>query len=91
MRIALLSLAFVATALTATIEPADAQPRPWCFRGGEHSPGGGLLVCSYQTLEQCMGTVNGGNEGCVRNPDLAWDRIEGRRPQQQPRRQRERY
>ena len=90
MRIVLIGLAFVTMALTAGVEPASAQPRPWCFRGGEHSPGGGLLVCAYQTLEQCRATVAGGSEGCVENPALAWDRIEGKRTRQAPRHSRER-
>jgi hypothetical protein len=80
--------AVVVMSLPATVAPAAPQPRPWCLQGGEHSPGGGLLVCTYQTLEQCRGSIGGGDEACVQNPALLWDRIEGRRsppPRQQSR------
>jgi len=81
MRMILLGFAFVSTIVPASIEAAGAREvRPWCFKGGRGSPGGGLPDCSYSTLEQCRLTIGGGNEGCFRNPALEWDRIEGRRP-----------
>ena len=88
MRNVVIGLAAVMMSLPAAIVPSAAQPRPWCLQGGEHSPGGGLLVCTYHTLEQCRGSVGGGAEGCVQNPALVWDRIEGKRAKQPPRQQR---
>jgi len=89
MRNVIIGAAIAIAAVSAVPTGAIAQPRPWCFRGGEHSPGGGLLVCTYHTLQQCQATVSGGSEHCVENPELAWDRLEGKRTKQ-PRPARER-
>lgn len=88
MRIVLMSLAAVTALLSAGIEAAEAQrsPRPWCLRTGTTGPTGGLNDCSYYTLEQCRASIGSGADSCFANPDLAWDRIEGRRTKQPPRR-----
>ena len=81
MRIALIGFAVLAMALPLVgVEPVSAQPRPWCLQSGRGGPGGGLPVCTFQTLEQCWASIGGGGDGCFRNPALEWDRIEGRRP-----------
>ena len=87
MRIALIGFAVLATVLPAGIEMAEAQspPNPWCLQAGRGGPGGGLLDCTYHTLQQCLGAVGGGTDGCTQNPALAWDRIEGQRYAQPPR------
>jgi Protein of unknown function (DUF3551) len=77
MRMALIGLAFVTMVL-----PAGAEPRPWCLDGGEHSPGGGLPFCNFQTLEQCRQSIGGGGEGCSRNTELLWNEREGKRSAQ---------
>ena len=71
----------VLTVMSATTEMAEAQspPKPWCLQAGRGGPGGGLLDCTYYTLQQCLGAVGGGTDGCTQNPALAWDRIEGKR------------
>ena len=91
MRMIVTGIAFAVVALAAATEAnAQRQPRPWCFRGGEHSIGGGLLDCSYQTLAQCRATATLAGEGCEPNPALGWDRLEGKGTRQPPRRVRER-
>jgi len=90
MRNVLLGLAFITTILSFSTFTADAQraPRPWCLRTSGTGPTGGLNECSYYSLEQCRMSLGGGTDHCFRNPDLAWDRIEGKRsgsPGRQPR------
>jgi hypothetical protein len=83
MRIALIGLAIATLLLPASIEMASAQqPRPWCLQAGRGGPGGGLLDCTYHTLQQCLATVGGGTDACMANPALGWDRIEGKRDAQ---------
>ena len=86
MRIVLFGLALATIALPAAVEPAAAQPRPWCLEAGQNGPGGGLLDCTYYTLEQCRAAIGGGADGCLQNPALGWDRLQGRRPTPPPRR-----
>ena len=89
MRIVLMGLAVATALLSAGIEAADAQrssPRPWCLRTGDTGPTGGLNDCSYYTLEQCRASAGTGADSCFANPDLAWDRLEGRQTRQPPRR-----
>jgi len=81
MRIPLIGFAFLAIVLPAGVETAAAQspPKPWCLQAGRGGPGGGLLDCTYYTLQQCRASMGGGTDGCSQNPALAWDRIEGKR------------
>ena len=87
-RIALIGLAALTVTLPAGVEPADAQsqPRPWCLQAGRGGPGGGLPVCTYYSQEQCRQSIGGGGDGCFPNPAIGWDRIEGRRYAEPPRR-----
>jgi len=79
MRILLIGLA-VLTIMPAGLDAAAAAPqRPWCLHAGRGGPGGGLLDCTYHTLQQCLASRGGGGDGCVQNPAIGWDRIEGRR------------
>jgi len=90
---ALIGLAVVTLSLPVTVEPAGAQsrpPRPWCLQSGRGGPGGGIPDCSYYTLEQCRASIGGGGDGCFSNPAIGWDRIEGKRYAQPPRRARDR-
>jgi hypothetical protein len=72
-------LALVALALDAGI--ASAQPiighGRWCMT----LPLGGMMQCSYQSLEQCMVYAHGVSNQCSLNP---W--YEGPRPSQQRKR-----
>ena len=86
MRIILLVLAAVTLLLAARIESVEAASRPWCLRTGSEGPTGGLNDCSYYTLEQCRMSMGGGTDQCFANPELGWDRLEGRRGKQPPRR-----
>ena len=85
MRLVLIGLAVLTITLPASIELASAAPKPWCLHAGRGGPGGGLLDCTYYTLQQCLGSVGGGTDGCVENPAIGWDRIEGKRYAQPPR------
>jgi Protein of unknown function (DUF3551) len=81
MRNALIALAVIATAVTVSVDLASAQrqPRPWCLvHGGSDGPGGGLPDCIYHSREQCFAS-RAGSDGCMENPALAWDRLEGKR------------
>jgi hypothetical protein len=82
MRIVLIGLAVLSTILLASIEAASASQRPWCLQAGRGGPGGGLLDCTYATLQQCLASRGGGGDGCVENPAIGWDRIEGKRSPQ---------
>jgi Protein of unknown function (DUF3551) len=57
------------TMMMMTPLAADAAPYwPWCSRYyGTH--GGGLVVCTYATWEQCMDTQRGIGGICYRNPN----------------------
>jgi Protein of unknown function (DUF3551) len=81
MRIVLIGLAALTLTVPATIDMASAQraPRPWCLQAGRGGPGGGLLDCSYTSYQQCLGSVGGGGDHCLKNPAIGWDRLEGKR------------
>jgi uncharacterized protein DUF3551 len=88
MRIVLIGLAIVTMNLADGVELAGAQshpPRPYCLQAGRGGPGGGLPFCAFYTMEQCLQSVGGGTDGCFPNPEIAWDRIEGKRYAQPPR------
>lgn len=80
-----MGLAAITLLLVVGMEPASAASRPWCLISGRAGPGGGIPDCSYQTLQQCMGSIGGGTDRCTENPALAWDRLEGKRSSQPPR------
>jgi hypothetical protein len=83
--LALIGLAVVTMTLPAGVEPAEAQPRPWCLQSGRGGPGGGIPECVYHTQQQCLQSIGGGGDGCFPNPAIGWDRIEGKRYAQPPR------
>jgi Protein of unknown function (DUF3551) len=65
---------------TATLQDSvAAEPHAYCIQGGRGSTGG-MLMCSYDTWEQCLASIGGGDESCSRNPEIGWRAIEaGRR------------
>jgi hypothetical protein len=81
MRIASIALATITLFQVAGAELASAAPKPWCLISGRDGPGGGIPDCTYHTLQQCMASIGGGADRCTENPALAWDRLEGKRPQ----------
>jgi hypothetical protein len=80
----LIGLATLMTVLPVSVDLARAEPRPWCLQAGRGGPGGGLLDCTYHTLQQCLGAVGGGTDSCTRNPALLWDEREGKRTKRLP-------
>ncbi len=64
------------------------EPRPYCMQGGRGTTGG-ILDCSYYTMEQCLRTVAGGEGICSVNPALGWRARELPPYQQPPRRSRD--
>jgi Protein of unknown function (DUF3551) len=85
MRMISMGLAAITLLQLVGVEPASAEPRPWCLVPGRGGPGGGIPDCSYHSLQQCMASVGGGADRCSENPALAWDRLEGKRAPQPPR------
>jgi len=83
MRIVVIGLATLVAALSAAVQPAEAQThttRPWCVE--EAGTGGrGMADCSYHTLAQCQESARGMGY-CIANPKLGWERRE--QPQQRP-------
>ena len=65
MRIVLVAT-FLATAVVATAEDANAQRRypeyPWCAQMANS-----IRDCRYVTLDQCRATVSGDGGNCERN------------------------
>ena len=86
MRMVSIGLAAIALVQLAGVEPVSAEPKPWCLFSGRSGPGGGIPDCSYYTQRQCEASIGGGSDRCYENPALAWDRIEGKRSPQSPRR-----
>ena len=84
MRVVSIGIAAIALLQLANIEPASAEPKPWCLFAGRSGPGGGIPDCSYYTRQQCEGSIGGGSDRCYENPALAWDRLEGKRSPQPP-------
>jgi hypothetical protein len=67
---------FVAGALAllpiAGSQPSEARdPHPYCFQGGRGTTGG-MPYCIYDTMEQCLASVAGGEGICSVNPELGW-------------------
>jgi hypothetical protein len=69
MRLALVGLVTVATALTVGVLPGGAQEsffnERYCTRGGFRS---GELNCAYHTWQQCRESVPGTGRYCTENP-----------------------
>ena len=64
------------------------EPRPYCMQGGRGTTGG-MLDCSYYTMEQCLRTLVGGEGICSVNPALGWRARELPPYQPPPRRSRD--
>jgi hypothetical protein len=69
MRFAI-GLAVLIAALTAAVESAGAQNRPWCLRTGFTGPG----WCGFDSFQQCMATASGQGGSCIENNMLVWQR-----------------
>ena len=69
-----IGFAVLLAALTAAVESASAQNRPWCLRSGFTGPG----WCGFDSFQQCMATARGQGGSCIENVELLW-----RRQQQQ--------
>jgi hypothetical protein len=55
-----------------------AGPPPWCNQG--NSLTGGVMECSYFTLEQCLVTARGVGGTCITNPAYEWARYYSAHP-----------
>lgn len=81
-RIALVSLALLATVGTFEIPTAQAQVssgrNPWCLRDGP-AGGYGSWDCSYQTFQQCEATRFGAGGSCSQNPNYRGRQTRGPR------------
>jgi hypothetical protein len=78
MRIVLIGVVAALAVAAVSMEPADAKrrggpppgPPPWCNQG--NSVNGGMMECSYYTLQQCLVSARGVGGGCVTNPWYEW-------------------
>jgi hypothetical protein len=64
MRLALTALAVVATAVL--VQPAKADPYPWCAVTGGRDDS--RESCYYKTFEACLTTIQGLGGFCNHNP-----------------------
>jgi Protein of unknown function (DUF3551) len=81
-------LGLVAVLATATVVVAADSGRPhrqrvagppeWCNQGNEVT--GGMMECSYHTLQQCLISVRGVGGTCIPNPYYEWARYYRGRP-----------
>src|SRR5262245_13997210 len=55
-----------------------AGPPEWCNQGNEVT--GGMMECSYHTLQQCLVTARGVGGTCIPNPYYEWARYYRGRP-----------
>lgn len=87
MRIVVIGL--VAAVATATAAAAADVGRPglhhrrggppeWCNQGNEMT--GGIMECSYRTLQQCLVSARGVGGTCTPNPAYEWARYYRQRP-----------
>ena len=65
-----IGFAVLIAALTAAVESASAQNRPWCLRSGFTGPG----WCGFDSFRQCMATASGQGGSCIENNMLIWQR-----------------
>jgi|RhiMethySRZTD1v2_1073278.scaffolds.fasta_scaffold309157_2 Protein of unknown function (DUF3551) len=65
-----IGFAVLIAALTAAVESASAQNRPWCLRSGFTGPG----WCGFDSFQQCMATASGQGGSCIENNMLIWQR-----------------
>jgi len=85
MRIMAMGVAAVLVCATAALA-ADAGrphhrrggPPQWCNQG--NSVNGGMMECSYHTLQQCLAGASGVGGTCIPNPAYEWARYYRERP-----------
>ncbi len=65
-----IGFAVLIAALTAAVELASAQNRPWCLRSGFSGPG----WCGFDSFQQCMASASGQGGSCIENNMLVWQR-----------------
>src|SRR5258705_10839621 len=65
-----IGFAVLIAALTAAVESASAQNRPWCLRSGFTGPG----WCGFDSFQQCMASASGQGGSCIENNMLLWQR-----------------
>jgi hypothetical protein len=90
MRLALIGLAALMTALAGGVQSGSAQFNSrYCTDGGSDNSSG-MPDCSYNTWEQCRASASGLGRYCTENPAYvarASDK-QDRQPRSKPRRQR---
>ncbi len=74
MRFVLIGLVAVVAATALSTEAGAAKrrvgPPEWCNQG--NSVNGGIMECSYHTLQQCLLSARGVGGGCIPNPWYEW-------------------
>ncbi len=83
-----MALGLVAVLATATVAVAADVGRPgpqrragppeWCNQGNDIT--GGMMECSYHTLQQCLISARGVGGTCIPNPAYEWARYNRGRP-----------
>jgi hypothetical protein len=58
--------------------PRRGPPPTWCNQGNEAT--GGVMDCSYFSLQQCVTTASGLGGSCIPNPAFDWARHHRGRP-----------
>jgi hypothetical protein len=84
------ALGLLAVLATATVAVAADSGRPgphhqrragppeWCNQGNDVT--GGMMECSYHTLQQCLVSARGVGGTCIPNPYYEWARYYRGRP-----------
>ncbi len=87
MRVLAIGLAAVLVCATAAAAADVGRPGPhhrrggppeWCNQGNDMT--GGVMECSYYTLQQCLVTARGVGGTCIPNPWYEWARYYRERP-----------
>jgi hypothetical protein len=79
MRIVLIGIVAAVVAVAMSAESASAGkrrvagPPEWCNQG--NSVNGGIMECSYHTLQQCLVSARGVGGGCIPNPWYEWQAL----------------
>lgn len=79
----IVAIGFVAAVVTATAAAAAdigrpdpyyrrSRPPAWCNQGNEMT--GGVMDCTYFTLQQCLASASGVGGTCIPNPAYEWAR-----------------
>jgi hypothetical protein len=88
MRSMVVSLVAVLATATVAVAADSGRPGPrhqrpagppeWCNQGNEVT--GGMMECSYHTLQQCLISARGVGGTCIPNPYYEWARYYRGRP-----------